>query len=107
MSEPLGLGHEHRALAEHYREQAARLRFMAALLPGAELRANLRASGRLHEDLEASLAGFLRDYRGVCPSSGGPPEFGKKAAGYAGGLPKCAACTRIWLEPSQSSPCQR
>jgi hypothetical protein len=56
MSERLALGLGDRALAEHSREQGARLRIMAALLPGAELKANLRAAARMYEDFEASLA---------------------------------------------------
>jgi hypothetical protein len=56
MPERLELRPEDRALAEHYREQAARLRFMAAFLPGAELKANLRAVARLYEGFEEALA---------------------------------------------------
>ena len=42
-------------MAEHYREQAARLRKMAALLPGAELKANLCAAARMYEDFAEKL----------------------------------------------------
>jgi hypothetical protein len=42
-------------MAEHYREQTARLRIMAALLPGAELKANLRAAARMYEDFAEKL----------------------------------------------------
>jgi hypothetical protein len=42
-------------MAERYREQAARLRIMAALLPGAQLKANLRAAARMYEDFAAKL----------------------------------------------------
>jgi hypothetical protein len=42
-------------LADHYRDQAARLRAMALLLGGAELKANLRAAARMYEDLADKL----------------------------------------------------
>jgi hypothetical protein len=58
MSERLGLGPEDHALAGHCREQAARLRVMAAVLPGAEIKGKLRAAARMYEDFaeKASVA---------------------------------------------------
>ena len=60
MPERLGLDPDDSEIAEHYREQAARLRVMAALLPGAELKANLRAAARMYEGFEAALAADTR-----------------------------------------------
>jgi hypothetical protein len=60
MPERLGFGTD-RALAERYREQAARLRIMTLFLDGADLRANLRAAARIYEGfiekLEAPIPG--------------------------------------------------
>jgi hypothetical protein len=41
--------------AHHYREQAARLRIMALVLGGAELKANLRAAARMYEGFAEEL----------------------------------------------------
>jgi hypothetical protein len=43
-------------IAEHYHDQAARLRIMAVVLPGAELKAKLRAAARMYEDLAEKAA---------------------------------------------------
>jgi hypothetical protein len=42
-------------LAAHYRDQALRLRAMALVLPGAELKADLRAAARLYEGFAEDL----------------------------------------------------
>jgi hypothetical protein len=42
-------------IAKHYREQAARLHIMAALLPGAELKASLSAAAHMYEDFADKL----------------------------------------------------
>jgi hypothetical protein len=42
-------------ITEHYRDQVARLRIMALLLGGAELKANLRAAARIYEGLAEKL----------------------------------------------------
>jgi hypothetical protein len=47
-------------IAKHYREQAARLHIMAALLPGAELKANLRSAARTYEDFAEKLETPIR-----------------------------------------------
>ena len=55
MPERLGFGTD-RALAERYREQAARLRIMTLFLDGAEdLKANLRAAARTYEGFVEKL----------------------------------------------------
>jgi hypothetical protein len=53
--ERLGLGPDDSEMAEHYREQAARLRIMALVLPGAELKADLRAAARMYEGFAKEL----------------------------------------------------
>ena len=52
------------ALAAHYHEQAFQLRAMAAILPGAELKADLRAAARLYEDFAGALETSERLYGG-------------------------------------------
>ena len=50
-------------LAQHYRDQAVRLRIMAVVFPGKEFKADLRDTARMYESfaekLEASLVNPL------------------------------------------------
>jgi hypothetical protein len=57
-------------ITEHYRDQVARLRIMALLLGGAELKANLRAAARIYEGLAEKLEKHARPAAGIREGSG-------------------------------------